>query len=273
VQIRRCERQCGGLTATALVAAARLGSRAAYAGTLGEDELSRFVCAQLAQEGVDVSLVRRRPDARPIHSIIIVDEGRLTRTIFYDLEAVYGAEPGWPDAGVIRAAGSLFVDHFGVEGMSWAARVAREAGVPVVADLERGEMPGFPELLALVDHLIVSHAFAALLTGEIELAVAATRLWRADRRAVVVTAGEEGCWYVTDDGPARHQPAFRVQAVDTTGCGDVFHGAYASALVRGLAIPDVIRFASAAAALKAMRRGGQAGIPDRREVEALLAGG
>jgi sugar/nucleoside kinase (ribokinase family) len=271
VQIRRRERQGGGLTATALVAAARLGSRCAYAGVLGDDDLSLFVRRNFEQEGVDVTWVRQQPDARPIHSIIIVDEGKQTRTIFYDLENVFGAQPDWPDADVIRSAGALFVDHFGTEGMSWAARIARAAGVPVVADFERGEMPGFAELLALVDHVIVSREFAAKLTGETEPAPAARKLWSEDRKAVVVTTGEAGCWYFWNCDPPRHQPAFPVQTVDTTGCGDVFHGAYASALVRGLEVPEVIRFASAAAALKAMRRGGQAGAPTRAAVEAFLA--
>src|SRR5437016_4208283 len=100
--VQRRERQCGGLTATALVAAARLGSRCAYAGVLGDDELSQFVVDRLEQEGLDVTYVRRRPEARPIHSFVIVDESRQTRTIFYDLKNVFGAEPGWPDAAVIR---------------------------------------------------------------------------------------------------------------------------------------------------------------------------
>jgi sulfofructose kinase len=272
VQVRHRGRQGGGLTATALVAASRLGARCAYAGTLGDDDLSRFVLGRFQQEGVDVSLVRRRPEARPIHSIIVVDEGRQTRNIFYSLEGVFGAEPGWPAAEVVRSVGVLYVDHFGVEGMTWAARIAREAGVPVVADLERGEMPGFPDLLALVDHLIVSRDFAAVLTGATDPPAAAVRLWNDRRQVVIVTAGPAGCWYLSSAQPDRpsHQPAFAVPVADTTGCGDVFHGAYASALVRGLDLLGRVRFASAAAALKATRPGGQAGIPTRSAVEAFL---
>src|SRR5438094_7047577 len=74
VAIHRHDRQCGGLAATALVAASRLGSTCAYAGTLGDDELSVFVRERFREEGVDTSLVRHRPNARPIHSYIIVDE-------------------------------------------------------------------------------------------------------------------------------------------------------------------------------------------------------
>src|SRR5262249_6276897 len=123
--VRRCERQCGGLTATALVAAARLGSSCAFAGTLGHDDPSNFVVRRLGEEGIDVSHVRRRPGVRPIHSTVIVDEQRLTRTIFYDLSGAVGAEADWPPDEVIRSARVLFVDHFGAEGMARAARIAR----------------------------------------------------------------------------------------------------------------------------------------------------
>ncbi len=274
VQIRRRERQCGGVTATALVAAARLGSRCAYGGVLGEDELSLAVVENFHKEGVDLTHLRRRKGARPIHAIVIVDESRRSRTIFYDLEGASGALPDWPPAEVIRAARVLFVDHFGVEGMLRAAGIARAAGIPVVADFETDEGPGFAELLAQVDHLIVSREFAERHTEASSPSNAVDRLWNADRKAVMVTCGSEGCWWRAEPGPdeVRHQPAFSVDVVDTTGCGDVFHGAYASALARGLAMEDRVRIATAAAALKATRRGGQAGLPTRFAVEALLQG-
>ncbi len=135
---------------------------------------------------------------------------------------------------MIRAARVLFVDHYGVEGMTRAARIARTAGLPVVADLERDEFPGFDGLLELVDHLIVSRAFAARRTGRDDPAAAVRRLGSPGRCVVVVTCGDEGCWYREEGSDAVHQPAYRVPVVDTTGCGDVFHGAYAAALARGL---------------------------------------
>ena len=273
MQVRRRERQCGGLTATALVAAARLGSRCAFAGVLGEDELSRLVLSRFGEEGVDARHVRRRAEARPIHSIILVDEAQQTRTILFDPERAFGAEPDWPHEEVIRSSRVLFVDHYGIDGMIRAARVARGADIPVVADLENDQHARFAELVALVDHLIVSQEFAAKRTGQADPAAAARRLWAPGRQAVAVTCGAEGCWYVGREDPAspRHLPAFHVEVLDTTGCGDVFHGAYASALARGLDLPQRIRFAAAAAALKATRRGGQAGIPTRAAVEAFLA--
>jgi sugar/nucleoside kinase (ribokinase family) len=272
VQIRRRERHCGGLTATALVAAARLGSRCAFAGVLGGDDLSQFVRERFRQEGVSVEHLRQRNEARPIHSVIVVDLAQKTRTILYDLEGAFGAEPDWPAEEVIRASRVLFVDHFGIEGMTRAARIARGAGIPVVADLESDEQPGFDALSDLVDHLVLSESFACKRTGAASGAEAAAKLWAAGRRAVVVTCGRDGAWFVGPEHPAtpRHQPAFPVEVVDTTGCGDVFHGAYASALARGLDLAARVRFAAAAAALKATQCGGQAGIPTLEAVEKYL---
>src|SRR5207253_8811572 len=142
-------------------------------------------------------------------------------TVLLDLHNVLGAQTDWPSEAIIRSARVLLVDHFGVEGMMRAAQIARAAGVPVVADFESDMMPDFPKLLALVDHLILSHEFAAKLTGAPEARAAARELWSDNRRAVIVTCGREGGWYVSAENPncAERFPAFAVQAVDTTGCG------------------------------------------------------
>jgi sugar/nucleoside kinase (ribokinase family) len=266
------ERHCGGLTATALVAAARLGARCAYAGALGDDEHSRFVRESLAREGICVDHVVRRAEARPVRSVILVDERRKTRNIFYDTRDAMGADPKRPAGKWIQSSRVLLVDRYGVPGMIRAARLARAAGVAVVGDFENRDWPRFEELFALPDHLIVSAGFACQLTRARTPAEAAIRLWTRGRSAVVVTCGAEGCWFWNARlvEPA-HFPAYRVTATDTTGCGDVFHGAYAAALARGLALEERIRVASATAALKATQRGGQSGIPTWSEVQAWLA--
>jgi sulfofructose kinase len=271
VPVLRRERQRGGLTAIALLAAARLGSRCAFAGVLGEDADSRFVADSLSADSVDLTHVIRRPEARPIRSTVIVDETKQTRTILYDLSGSVGADPALPADNVIRAARVLFVDHYGIEGMTRAARIATAAGIPVVGDLERDDWPGFAQLLDLVDHLIVSRAFATKLTGIVEPEGAIRKLWTDPRQAVVVTGGEEGCWYRGRASGVRQLPAFHVEVVDTTGCGDVFHGAYASALARGLDLEERMRWAAAAAALKATQHGAQKGIPTQAAVAAFLA--
>jgi sugar/nucleoside kinase (ribokinase family) len=153
-----------------------------------------------------------------------------------------------------------------------AARIARRAGFPVVGDFERRYAAPFDQLLALTDHLVLPVQFACQLTGAADGRTAAQALWDSSRSAVVVTEGAEGCWYRSAQQPGgpRHQPAFRVRTVDTTGCGDVFHGAYAAGLAWGLDLAERVRLASAAAAIKATRAGGQKGIPTRAEVDAFL---
>jgi sugar/nucleoside kinase (ribokinase family) len=271
--ILRRERHCGGMSAIAAIAACRLGCKGAYAGVLGRDELSDFAIGQMRREGVNVRHLARRAGVRPIHSIIMIDSKAGTRNIFYDLRGVLGAARDWPPAEVIRSARVLFVDWFSVPGMIRAARVARAAGIPVVADFEQSGLPGFATLLPLADHLIISQTFAAKWTGLSDPRLAVARLWTGQQQLTAVTSGAKGCFFVAADNPSAvcHQPAFKVKAVDTTGCGDVFHGAYAAALVRGLSAPERIRFAAAAAALKASQSGGaQRGIPSLARTMRLM---
>jgi sulfofructose kinase len=262
--VLRRQRQCGGISAIAAIAASRLGCRSAYAGVLGRDELSEFAIGQMRREGVNLRHLIQRDGVRTVHSIIMIDSRTGTRNIFFDLQGVLGAARDWPPEEVIRGTRVLFVDWYRVPGMIRAARLARAAGIPVVADFEQDGLPGFATLLALADHLILSQGFAAKLTGVSDPRRSVVRLWNGQQKLVAVTCGAKGCFYVTAEKPsiARHQPAFKVKAVDTTGCGDVFHGAYAAALARGMSAPDRIRFATAAAGLKAGQSGGaQGGIP------------
>ena len=271
--ILRGERRCGGMSAIAAIAASRLGCKCAYAGVLGRDELSDFAIGQMRMEGVNLRHLARRASVSPVHSIIMIDSKAGTRNIFYDLRGFLGAARDWPPAAVIRSARVLFVDWFSVPGMIRAARLARAAGIPVVADFEQSGLPGFDKLLPLANHLIISEAFAAKLTGLTDPRRAVARLWTGTQQLAAVTCGAKGCFFVAADNPSlvRHQPAFEVKAVDTTGCGDVFHGAYAAALARGLSAPDRIRFAAAAAALKAEKSGGaQRGIPSLARTMKLM---
>jgi sugar/nucleoside kinase (ribokinase family) len=264
-------RQCGGLTGTALVAAARLGAKCAYVGMLGEDALSREAIACFEQEGIDVSHRARNPEARPAHSTIIVEETNRTRTVFASLDGPAGAAADWPDEELIRAAKVILIDHHGLEGTLRAVRIAQESGVKVVADFERHPGGEFDVILGEVGHLVLSYSFAAKLTGKSEPDAIIEALWNGRREAVVLTCGGKGCRYRGKEYDKPFSlPAFPVEVVDTTGCGDVFHGAYAATLAWDLPLEERLRFASATAALKVQVRGGQAGCPTRREVEKFL---
>lgn len=266
------ERQCGGLTATALVAAARFGAKCAYAGVLGPDELSMFTRNALEHEGISLAYLLERPEARPVHSYILVDQLKGTRNIFADARGVLGADPGWPPADVIRDSKVLFIDHVGLQGMLRATKIALEASIPIVADLERDSGPEFNQLMPQVDHLILSSSFASTITGAGKPVEAIERLWNSQRDTVILTDGESGCWFRTrTDNSIRHQPAFQIKAVDTTGCGDVFHGVYAATLAEARPIQERILLASAAAAIKAAKPGGQQGIPRRKALEEFVA--
>jgi sulfofructose kinase len=271
VRVTESVRACGGLCATALVAAARLGASVAYAGVVGPDDLSDFVLRSLEAEGIDTSHVDRLPDAGPAHSIIVVDPaGR--RTVYSDPRRSIAGADDRPPASVLRDARVLLVDHVRIPASIRAARIARWEGIPVVADIERDDDPRLPELLAAVDHLVVPAAFGERLTGASDPGAILAAL-RSPGRTTVLTAGADGAWYLgpgEDDRPS-HAPAFAVDTLDTTGCGDAFHGAYAAGLAFGLDLAGRVRLASAVAALTATRLGGQAGIPDRAAVEAFLA--
>jgi sulfofructose kinase len=269
-RVLRRERNCGGLTAIALVAAARLGARCAYAGVLGQDELSGFAAEFLKREKINLSCMRRIGSARPICSNIVVDQRRGTRNIFFDVEHAAGAPMDVP-ASLIGSCRVLFIDHLGVPGMIRAAHLARRASVPIVADFESDDHPRFRELLALADHLIVSQGFARKLTGKRSPEHAVRALAEAGHEVVVVTCGEKGYWYMNRGlHEPKHQRSFKVKAIDTTGCGDVFHGAYAFGLAHNLPLEERLELASAAAALKAGRDAGPDGIPSLQMVRRFL---
>ena len=227
------------------------------------------VADDLIREGVSLAHAPSQPQAQVVHSVIIVGRDTGSRNIFFDAGGMVGAHDSLPAEELIGAAKVLFIDHCGMRGNLRAARAARAGGVPIVADFEDATAPGFHEVLELVDHLVLSEGFALRLTRAATPAEAALALWRPDRAAVIVTCGPEGCWSVSPQrqDAARHHPAFAVKATDTAGCGDVFHGAYAACLARGDELARRIRFASAAAALKAR----DGGIPWRAAIEQFLA--
>jgi sugar/nucleoside kinase (ribokinase family) len=268
--VRSKERHPGGLTGTALVAVARMGGRAGYAGVFDESELSRYAVAQLEREGVDCSGVLRREGAEPIHSVIIVVRPTGQRVIYPDASTWVPRPPEAMSDELIGGCRMLFVDHTALAGSLRAAEIARRLGIPVLGDVEGEPRPEVLALVDAIDHLIVGNEFAERVTGERDPAATVRALARG-RAVCVVTHGDRGCWYLERGGEVKHFPAFHVRAVDTNGCGDVFHGTYAVCWCRGYSLDRTVEMATAAAAIKATRAGGQAGIPTWEAIEAFLA--
>ncbi len=268
--IQARQRCGGGLTGTALVAASRLGAATAYCGVLGDDELSRFTLAELEREGVDCTPVLRRDGARPMYAVVIVDQTTASRSILFSHAGFVERQPAEIDEELITSTRVLFVDHTAITASLRAVELAHAHSIPVVGDFERIMHPRAPEVIDMVDHLIVGQEMAQQLTAANTPEAMVRALGSPGRVCSVVTGGADGCWYAERGGAVHHIPAFPVEAVDTTGCGDVFHGAYAASLARGESVSRSLLVASAAAALKATRRGGRDGIPDLAGVHAFM---
>jgi len=261
--------QGGGPAATAAVAVARLGGRAALLAAVGDDERGEVILADLAREGVDVSGCPRCRGASSPLSMVVVDRSAATRTIFRYL-GTSSLQPEDVDSSQVGYARVLLMDAHMPEAALEAARVAREAGVPVV--LDAGEPKArLEELLAASDYVVPPLSTAQWITGESDPESAAVALLGDTVRAVVLTMGAAGHVVATREGVWR-ESAFRVEVVDTTGAGDAFHGAFALAIAWERPVRDAARFAAAVAALKCRKPGGRAGLPGLAEVEALLSG-
>lgn len=264
-------RVCGGLAGRSLLQASRLGMRCAYAGMLDDSESAQFLRAAFRDADIDTTHSPFVQGARPVEAIIIAEQQNHSRTILTNAPEIRGAHPALPPESFIRECRLVFVDHYGIPGMTRAAEIARRHGIPVVADIERNPGGALADLIELVDHLILPAGFACEWTGTETPEAAAAALRAPHHQLVAVTAGNQGCWWAEGKGPLQQLPAFPVQSVDTTGCGDVFHAAYAFALLQQRAPLDSLRFASAAAAVKATRRAEEP-LPLISDIETFLAG-
>ena len=257
---------CG--KSTALVAVARLGGRAGFVGWLSDlpaDPSAR----ELERQGVDISLAPRRPDAKAIQSVITVGpDGE--RFIAYDDDVPHGTSEALADQ-TFAPARALLIDGYATGSHRIVAR-ARALGLAVVADIEWSVGSATDRLIALSDHLVLPCEFARAYTGERDTTSILRKLWSDDRAAVVLTDGDRGA-YVRQKGDAVlwHVPAHRVIAVDTTGAGDCFHGAYAFALTNGRSPLDGARYATAAAGISVTGQGGRKALPGHGACIAKMA--
>ena len=264
------ERLPGGQIATALLAATHLGLRTAFLGSVGDDEASLAVLAPLRRAGVDVSGVRVRAGTPTQLAIILVDRESGERTVLWYRDPRLRLSSGELRREEIVRGRALHLDAGDPEASTWAAKVAREAGIPVVLDADASS-PGVDALLATVDFPIVSSQFAEKHFGTRSVREALRGLVAAGARMGVVTLGSQGALARLGEREIA-SPAFRVETRDTTGAGDVFHAAFAWALLEGLSPERVLAAANAAAALNCRALGAQGGLPTREELLAFLAG-
>jgi sulfofructose kinase len=246
----------GGLVATALVACARLGAQTELISMLGGDKVGGEILEGLRREDLGVAHVKRSKEGLSPFSFIHVDERHGDRTIFH--------HPGrglthHVDLAVLDGADVLLVDDYYPELVREVVPKAREKGIPIIADTSPTEKDR--DWLAQVDILIAPNDYFN--TGDFgyDLDRALDTIHDYGPSTAVITQGAEG-WAASHQGNRYRGPAFNVDAVDTTGAGDVFHGAYAFAVAQGWDIPKCAEFSSAVSALKCTQPGGRAGIPN-----------
>ena len=260
----------GGLVGNAITAAAVLGGKAAFAGKLGTSSLSNRALKSLADADVDCSQVIRHPGAEPMTAIVFTDTENGKRNIFFSRDSVsYPLPYELPDQNWFKKTSVLLVDYeSGIAGVEMA-KIAFQNELDVVLDIE-SEDENTADLIQYSNHLVISNDFRLKYCGSGAIEDALRKLKVTERHNVIITQGEKGCDILTVNNEYFHLPAFKVDVVDTTGCGDVFHGAYAVRIAKGYTVYQAAVFASAAAALCATKIGGRAGVPTKQQVDEFL---
>jgi sugar/nucleoside kinase (ribokinase family) len=262
------ETRYGGQVATALCTCAALGLRPSYAGVFGSDPDGIDLRDTLALRGVDVSCAAARP-GRHRSAVILVDAHTGDRSIFWSRDAGLALRPDDLDTAHLRSARLLHVDNVDEEAAVAAARIARDAGIPVTCDIDRVTTLT-PTLLGLVTLPILAAHVPEALTGERDAGRALRRMRGSHGGHLTVTLGARGALMLAGD--ELHRVAgHAVRVVDTTGAGDVFRGAFIDAYLRGEPPVSVLRFANAAAALGCTKPGAIDSIPTREQIDDLLA--
>lgn len=261
----------GGPVPTALCAASRLGTDCTIVDRIGDDWRGDLLLADYQKHGVDTTDLLREPGKRSTLGTVLVRQSDGERHLLYD-EGDF-TPLGFPDL-PLPLLETCRILH--LNGRHWpacleAAAVVKDAGGLVSFDggAHRYD-PRHEALLPRVDLLIVAADYARRATGLVEPVAQLETLARHGARLVGITDGVKGSHFLAE-GRIFHQAAFPVETVDTTGCGDVFHGAFLAGVVRGHDWPACARRASAAAALAATALGGRGFLPDEAELESFLS--
>lgn len=270
MRVENATRSCGGQVATTMAACASLGLQPAYIGAVGNDDDGRLVRETLAANGVDVTRLRVRAIATTRWATILVDATSGERAVLWNKDAALTLTPAEVDAIDVTRARLVHVDDTDIAASLRLARAARATGRLVTTDIDAGaEQDEALSLATLATHVIVSEHALITLTGEAD-AERGLRALRAHCDGILcVTLGARGAMALDGDR-ALFSPGFSVTAIDTTGAGDVFRAGFICALLEQQPLPDILRFANAAAAVSCTRLGAITGIPMRRDVNAQL---
>ena len=269
---RETKVQCGGPCAVALITASKMGISAAYQGILGDDLYGETIRSNLEQYGVDLTSVKTVPGARSPFCVVLSNQSNALRTCI-------GGGPSGPgltmkesdvDTGQLKNAKILHLDGMNYTAALAAAKKAREYGVRVSMDAD-GFSPGHDELLHYVDILIPSEQCARGLAGTDDMEEALGIIMDRYRPETLVVTMGPGGGMLMENGAVRRYPAFPVRAIDSNGAGDVFHGAFLTARLKGLGDYEAAVFASAASAIKCTHFGASEGAPSYEAVRAFLA--
>jgi sulfofructose kinase len=270
VEFRSADVLPGGQVATAIAACQQWGLRTRYVGKVGDDRAAMIHRTEFQRLGVEAHLTIATGCASQQAVILIDDTGE--RTVLWKRDNRLTLQPADLQREWITNARALHVDGHDTSAAVTAASWAREAGVPVVADVD-DVYPGIEDLLSKVDYLITSRDIPGRLVNETDLRRALPHVRnRFGCRLAAATLGDEGvlAW----DGLQFHfAAAFQVKPVDTTGAGDIFHAGFIFGLLQGWELPRQLDFACAAAALNCTALGARGGIQPIASVEKLVAAG
>jgi sulfofructose kinase len=251
--------QGGGPVATALVALARWGLSCSFAGTIGNDLFGEMIEDSLKNEGVDTAGIVKRTGFSSQFAFIAAEAGDGRRTIFWQRPTGPPIGPGEVDIERLQKSRVFHTDGLFAEASIRAAQEAKQRGIPVVVDA--GTLrEGMLELAGLSDYCIASRTFARQFSESDDPDDALRKLSKLGPRLVGVTLGHEG-YRASFDGKIVRKPAYTVDAIDTTGCGDVFHAGFIYGLLRKWDCEKCLDFAAWAAAMVSMKMGGREGIP------------
>jgi sulfofructose kinase len=267
VEFRSANILPGGQVASAVIACQQWGLRTRYVGKVGEDRFADIHRAEFAKAGVEAHLSTAQGCPSQQAFILVDDTGE--RTVLWKRDNNLTLRPEELKREWIVDARALHVDGHDTGAAIQAANWAKAAGVPVIADLDE-VYPGVQSLLGSIDYLIASRDIPGRLTGEANLRAALRALQaRYGCRLTAATLGHEGV--IAWDGSQFHYAAaFRVESVDTTGAGDIFHAGFIYGLLQGWPLARQLEFACAAAALNCKAIGARGGIQGVEAIENLM---